>query len=175
MPSTRAALTLLSFSLIGMSMLRAASASVAAGTRVAGAPLHTAALQPTGPAVDAPKNALGGKLEPCSTAPMTGYFRDGFCNTIDHDHGRHVVCATATEAFLDFTRSRGNDLTTPHLPGFPGLVPGDKWCLCALRWREALEAGVAPPVHLSATHTAATRYVTLDHLVGHSAGKNGAF
>lgn len=151
-------------------MLRATSASVAV-SRVAGAPLHTVALQSTGAAVAAPKNALGGKLEPCNTAPMTGYFRDGLCNTIDHDHGRHVVCASATEAFLDFTRSRGNDLSTPRLPGFPGLVPGDKWCLCALRWREALEAGVAPPVHLSATHTAATRYVKLEHLVGHSADK----
>ena len=111
---------------------------------------------------------LGGVLESCCTSPMTGYFRDGYCRTIDADHGRHVVCAVVTQSFLDFTQSRGNDLSTPRLPSFPGLKPGDKWCLCALRWKEALEEGVAPPDVLEATHAAATHYVTLEQLKAHS-------
>jgi uncharacterized protein len=130
------------------------------------AALEGSSIRPDSSAVG-PLNVLGGALDPCCTAPMTGYFRDGFCRTVDADHGRHVVCAVVTRAFLEFTHSRGNDLVTPR-PGFPGLVPGDKWCLCALRWREALEAGVAPPVILSATHSTATRYVSLEQLQTHS-------
>lgn len=112
-----------------------------------------------------PKNVLGGTLTCCCTRPLTGFYRDGFCRTDDQDEGRHVVCAIMTEAFLDFTRSRGNDLTTPR-PAFqfPGLKPGDRWCLCALRWREANEAGVAPPVLLSCTHERALHYISLDAL-----------
>lgn len=110
------------------------------------------------------KNVLGGPLTPCSIAPITGYFRDGFCRTDASDAGRHVVAAEVDAAFLAFTRSRGNDLSTPRPPTFPGLVAGDRWCLCALRWREAFDAGVAPRVDLEATHEAALRYVTLQQL-----------
>ena len=114
-------------------------------------------------------NVLGGLLEPCSTAPRTGWHRDGSCRTDERDVGRHVVCAVMTEDFLDFTRSRGNDLSTPAPEfGFPGLAPGDRWCLCADRWREALAAGVAPPVVLAATHSAALDVVSLDDLEAHA-------
>lgn len=111
------------------------------------------------------KNVLGSKLEVCCTEPMTGFYRNGYCETGANDRGIHVVCAEVTEAFLTFTASRGNDLSTP-IPafGFPGLKPGDKWCLCVARWKEALEANVAPPVLLSATHEAALKQVTLDEL-----------
>ena len=111
------------------------------------------------------RNVLGGPLESCSNDPLTGWFRDGCCRTDDLDFGRHVVCAVMTEEFLAFTRSRGNDLSTP-MPehGFPGLKPGDRWCLCANRWREALEAGIAPPVVLAATDSAALDIVSLDDL-----------
>lgn len=96
---------------------------------------------------------------------MTGFYRDGFCRTDEHDQGRHVVCAIMTESFLNFTRSRGNDLSTP-LPEyqFPGLKPGDRWCLCALRWHEAHNAGMAPPVLLACTHERALQYIELDAL-----------
>ena len=115
------------------------------------------------------KNVLGGALEDCSHAPRTGFFRDGCCRTDDHDHGRHVVCARVTEEFLAFSRSVGNDLSTPRPEyQFAGLKPGDCWCLCAMRWREALEAGMAPPVRLTATHEAALRYVTLEDLTRHA-------
>lgn len=115
-------------------------------------------------------NVLGGPLEPCSTAPRTGWFRDGCCRTDEHDLGRHVVCAVMTGEFLDFTRSRGNDLSTPApTQGFPGLKPGDRWCLCVDRWREALAAGVAPPVILTATHIRALDVVSLDDLESHAA------
>ena len=99
------------------------------------------------------KNVLGGDLAPCSTAPRTGFYRDGCCNTGPEDVGSHTVCVIATAEFLEFSKSRGNDLSTP-VPdfGFPGLKPGDRWCLCAPRWKEALDAGVAPPVVLEATH-----------------------
>lgn len=109
-----------------------------------------------------PRNVLGGTLGSCCTQPMTGFYRDGFCRTDERDQGRHVICAIMTEAFLKFTRSRGNDLTTPQ-PGyhFPGLKPGDRWCLCALRWKEAYDDGVAPPVLLACTHERALQYVTL--------------
>ncbi len=96
---------------------------------------------------------------------MTGFYRDGFCRTDEQDQGRHVVCAIMTESFLLFTRSRGNDLMTPRPEyQFPGLNPGDRWCLCALRWQEAYEMGVAPPVLLSCTHERALDYIELDAL-----------
>jgi uncharacterized protein len=115
------------------------------------------------------KNVLGGTLEICCTSPMTGFYRNGVCETGPQDAGTHVICAQVTEAFLTFTKSRGNDLTTPGPQfGFPGLKPGDKWCLCANRWREALMAGKAPPVILAATHEAALRFVTLEDLHKHA-------
>jgi uncharacterized protein len=115
------------------------------------------------------RNVLGGPLGECCTSPMTGFHRTGSCETGPHDLGTHVVCARMTQAFLEFSRSRGNDLVTP-VPafGFPGLKPGDRWCLCASRWREALEAGVAPPVILAATHENALHFVTLDELKRHA-------
>ncbi|NJN86183.1 MAG: DUF2237 domain-containing protein [Leptolyngbyaceae cyanobacterium SL_7_1] len=96
---------------------------------------------------------------------MTGYYRDGVCNTGAGDVGAHVVCAQVTQEFLDYTRSQGNDLSTP-VPAynFPGLKPGDRWCLCASRWKEAMDAGVAPPVALSATHASALEYVSMGEL-----------
>jgi len=115
------------------------------------------------------RNVLGGRLEHCSTDPLTGFYRDGCCHTGPQDGGRHVVCAEMTEEFLAFTRSRGNDLSTPRPQWqFPGLKPGDRWCLCALRWREALNAGLAPPVHLEATHAKALDYVSLEDLQAHA-------
>ncbi len=118
------------------------------------------------------RNVLGSRLERCSTDPLTGFYRDGCCHTGPQDSGRHVVCAEMTEEFLAFTRSRGNDLSTPRPQWqFPGLKPGDRWCLCALRWREALEAGLAPPVHLEATHTKALEYVSLEELQAHARTK----
>lgn len=115
--------------------------------------------------MDPAKNVLGTALELCCTHPMTGWYRDGHCRTDARDHGRHVVCARVTAEFLAFSRARGNDLTTP-VPGadFPGLKPGDKWCLCAGRWREAAEAGVAPPVVLEATEESALEVIDLDML-----------
>ncbi|MEM6295125.1 MAG: DUF2237 domain-containing protein [Myxococcota bacterium] len=107
----------------------------------------------------------GGALATCSTDPMTGWTRDGTCNTGPEDRGVHVVCAEMTDAFLSFTKARGNDLSTPHPEyRFPGLVPGDRWCLCAARWKEAHEAGVAPPAVLDATHAAALRIVEPERL-----------
>jgi len=115
-------------------------------------------------------NVLGGKLETCCTSPMTGYYRDGKCNTGGGDFGAHTVCAQLTEEFLQFTKSNGNDLSTP-VPefNFPGLKPGDCWCLCASRWKEAMDAGVAPPVVLVATHALTLEYVSLDELKQHAA------
>jgi uncharacterized protein (DUF2237 family) len=104
------------------------------------------------------RNLLGQPLSPCSTRPMTGFFRSGCCETDDQDVGRHVVCAEMTEEFLAFSAQRGNDLSTPR-PGFAGLVPGDRWCMCAARWKEALDANVAPPVILAATHELATEII----------------
>ncbi|TAD89800.1 MAG: DUF2237 domain-containing protein [Alphaproteobacteria bacterium] len=111
-------------------------------------------------------NVLGGPLEPCSLDPLTGFYRTGCCETGADDRGLHVVCAVMTANFLAFSRRRGNDLSTP-MPQyrFPGLVPGDRWCLCAMRWQEAFEAGVAPPVVLSATHHRALAVVRLQDLV----------
>ena len=111
------------------------------------------------------RNVFGERLAPCSTSPMTGFLRRGCCQIGPQDGGAHVVCAQVTEAFLAFSRSRGNDLSTP-VPelGFSGLKPGDRWCLCAGRWKEALEAGVAPPITLTATHERALEYVDLADL-----------
>jgi uncharacterized protein len=115
------------------------------------------------------RNVLGEELQSCCTSPMTGYYRDGFCSTGAGDTGVHVVCAQLTEEFLEFTKSRGNDLSTPMpLYDFPGLKPGDRWCLCAARWKEALDAGVAPPVVLASTHAASLEYVSLSDLKQHA-------
>ncbi|BAU45059.1 DUF2237 family protein [Leptolyngbya sp. O-77] len=115
------------------------------------------------------RNVLGTKLEVCSISPMTGFYRDGCCSTGAGDFGAHVVCAEVTEEFLDYTKARGNDLCTP-VPAydFPGLKPGDRWCLCASRWKEALDAGVAPPVVLAATHASALEYVSIAELKRHA-------
>lgn len=117
----------------------------------------------------AQRNVLGEKLIDCSLRPMTGFFRTGCCETGPMDGGAHVVCTEVTAEFLAFSKSRGNDLSTP-LPafGFPGLQPGDRWCLCAARWREALDAGMAPKVVLAATHERALEYVTLEDLKRHA-------
>jgi len=115
------------------------------------------------------RNVLGGALLPCSVAPLTGFFRDGCCNTGPNDHGLHVVCAQVTADFLAFSQRRGNDLSTPRPEyGFAGLKPGDRWCLCAARWEEARRAGFAPPVLLEATHIAALSVVELAHLKAHA-------
>jgi len=115
------------------------------------------------------KNVLGELLKQHSLAPKTGFYRDGFCSTGPEDTGRHVVAATVTEDFLAFTKDRGNDLITPRPEyDFPGLKAGDRWCLCALRWREAEQAGVAPPVDLEATHAHALDYVPLEILKAHA-------
>lgn len=111
------------------------------------------------------RNVLGGPLEPCSLDPLTGFFRDGSCRTGGEDLGVHAVCAVMTEEFLVFSASAGNDLSTPRPEwGFPGLVPGDRWCLCAGRWQEAHEAGVAPPVVLEASSLAALGFSSLADL-----------
>ena len=116
------------------------------------------------------RNVLGGVLEPCSLDPLTGFFRTGRCDTSPQDLGSHTVCAVMTAEFLAFSRARGNDLSTPRPEfGFPGLNPGDRWCLCAPRWQEALEAGRAPKVALRATHEGALRYCDLADLTAHSA------
>ena len=114
------------------------------------------------------QNVLGTALVPCSYDPLTGYFRDGCCNTDASDLGSHLVCVKVSAAFLAFSVERGNDLVTP-LPQhrFAGLKAGDRWCLCANRWREALEAGVAPPVVLESTHRSALRFVTIEQLEKH--------
>jgi uncharacterized protein (DUF2237 family) len=110
-------------------------------------------------------NVLGSNLVPCSYDPLTGYYRDGCCNTDAHDQGSHVVCVKVTQEFLDFSRARGNDLVTPRREfRFAGLKAGDRWCLCALRWKEALNAGIAPPVVLECTHENALAFVTLAQL-----------
>jgi len=119
------------------------------------------------------KNVLGTDLQTCSSDPKTGFYRDGCCNTGAGDDGLHVVCAVMTEPFLRFTASRGNDLATaiPEF-GFPGLKPGDRWCLCAARWEEARQADAAPPVVLEATHMAALEHVDLDALKAHAVGSS---
>lgn len=116
------------------------------------------------------KNVLGGDLETCGTDPLTGFYRDGCCSTGPEDAGAHVVCARVTAEFLQFSRERGNDLSTPQpTSGFAGLQPGDRWCLCASRWQEALAAGTAPDVVLEATHVRALEWVALDDLRSHAA------
>lgn len=122
-------------------------------------------FDPTLPGSSRSRNVLGGELQMCSSRPLTGFFRNGCCDTGAQDVGLHVICAQMTAQFLEFSVKRGNDLVTP-VPefGFPGLEPGDRWCLCAARWREALLAGVAPPVVLAATHEAALEIVSLDDL-----------
>jgi uncharacterized protein len=115
------------------------------------------------------RNVLGGTLAPCSTSPRTGFYRDGCCNTGPEDLGLHVVCVQVTAEFLAFARSRGNDLVTPAPEfGFPGLKPGDRWCVCAATWREAYEAGRAAPVVLAATHEETLAVIPLDALREHA-------
>ena len=111
------------------------------------------------------KNVLGTELQLASKAPMTGFFRTGYCATDENDRGVHVIAAKVTDAFLNFSKANGNDLMTPRLSsGFPGLKAGNTWCLCAMRWKEALDAGVAPPVILEATNIKALEFVTVDNL-----------
>lgn len=112
-------------------------------------------------------NVLGSELEPCSMDPLTGFYRDGCCNVGGDDMGVHAVCAIMTAEFLEFSRTRGNDLSTPQ-PGFSGLSPGDRWCLCAPRWQEALEAGFAPGVVLESTHVQALEWCSLEDLRRHA-------
>ena len=114
------------------------------------------------------KNVLGTALVPCSYDPLTGYFRDGCCNTDENDSGSHLVCARVTQEFLEFSLKRGNDLITPRPEyRFQGLQPGDRWCLCVNRWREALEAGVAPLVIMESTHAKALQSVPLETFQKH--------
>jgi uncharacterized protein (DUF2237 family) len=115
------------------------------------------------------KNVLGEPLEPCSMQPLTGFHRDGCCNTDASDGGLHLVCAQMTQEFLEFTKVHGNDLSTP-MPayGFPGLKPGDRWCLCADKWLEAKEAGIAPPLILSATHQKALQHISPETLYAYA-------
>ena len=116
------------------------------------------------------RNVLGGPLGVCSEAPVTGFFRTGCCDTSPEDIGRHTVCIVASEAFLAFSKARGNDLSTPRPEyDFPGVQPGQRWCLCAARWREALQAGKAPQVVLNATNEATLDIVSLEDLKRHAA------
>ena len=116
-----------------------------------------------------PKNVLGSNLEACCTDPMTGYYRDGYCHTDKMDRGKHVICAVVTREFLEFSRQRGNNLMSPAPEyNFPGLQDGDSWCLCALRWKEALNAGLAPPVKLESTHKKALEFIDIEDLKAHS-------
>ena len=117
-------------------------------------------------------NIFGDEIEACCYDPMTGYFRDGFCNTDEHDHGSHVVCAVMTDDFLEFSKSKGNDLTTPRPEfNFPGLKEGDRWCLCALRWKEAYDAGVAPKVYLESCHLNSLNFVTKEQLAEYAVNR----
>jgi uncharacterized protein (DUF2237 family) len=112
-----------------------------------------------------PKNVLGTALKVCCTDPMTGFYRDGYCRTGADDTGRHTICILATDEFLEFSKAAGNDLTTPRPEyAFPGLKDGDKWCLVAMRWQQALEAGMAPLVDLEATHESSLEFVRLEDL-----------
>ncbi len=114
------------------------------------------------------KNVLGTELVPCSYDPLTGYFRDGCCNTDAHDRGSHVICVRVTDEFLAFSRDQGNDLITPRPEHrFAGLKAGDRWCVCATRWREAMDAGMAPPVVLESTHMRALDFVSMMQLEKH--------
>ena len=116
------------------------------------------------------KNVLGTPLVACGTDPVTGFYRNGCCDTGPDDAGLHLVCAIMTAEFLEFSQARGNDLSTPNpLFRFSGLKPGDRWCLCATRWREAFEAGVAPQVVLEATHISMLEFASLEELKAHAA------
>ena len=116
-----------------------------------------------------PKNVLGEPLNECSCAPMTGFYRTGQCETGPEDFGNHTVCTKVSTAFLEFSKAKGNDLSTPRPEfGFAGLKDGDLWCLCASRWQEALDAGVAPPVRLTATHERALELINLSDLKAHA-------
>jgi hypothetical protein len=116
------------------------------------------------------RNVLGGELKPCSIDPVTGFYRNGCCETGPHDLGLHTVCAVMTEAFLEFSKAMGNDLSTPHPEyEFPGLKPGDRWCLCAPRWKEALDAGMAPKLVLESTHEETLAIVPLGVLKDYAA------
>lgn len=117
-----------------------------------------------------PTNVLGSELVCCCRTPLTGFYRDGYCRTGPGDVGLHTVCAVMTAEFLGFSLSRGNDLVTPRPEyAFPGLAPGDRWCLCVTRWVEAFEAGCAPPVVLEATHSSVSEFVDLADLRAHAA------
>lgn len=119
--------------------------------------------------MDESVNVLGERLKPCAFDPVTGFFRDGCCNTGPEDRGSHTVCVRVTAEFLAFSRARGNDLSTPRPEyGFAGLRPGDRWCLCAARWQEAWMAGAAPRVVLASTHRAALEVVSLEALKAHA-------
>lgn len=122
---------------------------------------------------DAQLNVLGEPLQSCCTDPMTGFYRSGSCETGPQDFGAHVVCAEVNAEFLAFSKSRGNDLSTPQPDfGFPGLKPGDRWCLCAARWVEAMEAGMAPPVKLTATHERVLEFISFEVLKQHALDLN---
>ena len=115
------------------------------------------------------KNVIGTPLETCNLSPLTGFNRNGNCQTAEYDFGVHGVCSEVTESFLKFTKARGNDLSSPNeVYGFPGLKPGDRWCLCASRWKEALDHGVAPPIVLSATNEAVLKIIGMDDLLKHA-------
>ena len=119
-----------------------------------------------------PKNVLGTELQPCCLAPLTGFYRDGYCRTGGTDYGAHMVCAVMTAEFLEFSQRTGNDLSTPHPDyDFPGLQPGDRWCVCVSRWQEALQAGVAPQIILEATHMSTIEFVSLAELKQHAVEK----
>ena len=126
-------------------------------------------FDPKAPGGNTARNVLGGPLGECASKPLTGFYRDGCCNTGRDDHGVHSVCALMTKEFLEFSLARGNDLSTP-MPdfGFPGLKAGDRWCLCAARWREALQAGCAPRVVLNSTHERTLDFVRLEDLKKHA-------
>jgi len=115
------------------------------------------------------KNVLGGELQSCCKFPMTGFYRDGYCHTGEEDLGQHTICIEVTEEFLEFSQASGNDLSTPHPElDFPGLIPGDCWCLCALRWEEAYNEGKAPLVNLAATNENALEVISLEALQEHA-------
>jgi uncharacterized protein (DUF2237 family) len=131
------------------------------------------ASSPPKPPAPEGHSVLGRPIEPCGQRPKTGFFRDGCCNTSTEDIGAHVVCARVTAEFLAFSRANGNDLSTPvPRAGFPGLKPGDRWCLCANRWKEALAAGCAPPVYLACTHERALNYLSFEELSAHALDLN---
>ncbi len=123
--------------------------------------------------MDEPINVLGGPLTPCSDKPITGFFRDNMCNTCQEDIGSHTVCIQINREFLEFSKSKGNDLSTPMLQyGFPGLYPGDRWCLCAARWKEAYENNMAPRVYLENTHIKSLEIIPFRTLIKFAADLN---